>query len=150
MTKAQKAKAKEYFKSYPDATVIHETSDGQIFLQSNYNDAVNHQVTLTKVDASAKLSSYHKKQLDEPTDEELAEEEGKGGKTVELKPENGDSNPPPPPPGEGEKNPDESWKNADIAAWLVERGVTIEGQPNKAALLEKVAEALKPKGDTQE
>ena len=76
MNPFEKARAEEYFKAYPKADVIYVTSDGQVFLQSNHSDAVTHQTHLTRQDPTAKLSTFFKKDLDKPTDEELMENNG--------------------------------------------------------------------------
>lgn len=79
MNQFEKARAQQYFDVYPKADVIYVTSDGQIFMQSNHNDAVTHQNHLTRQDPTAKMSTFYKKDLDKPTDEEL-QAQGKAGK----------------------------------------------------------------------
>ena len=37
---------KQYFKDYPTADKVHQTSDGFLFSDQNYNDALNHAKTL--------------------------------------------------------------------------------------------------------
>jgi hypothetical protein len=49
------ALAAQYFTDYPGERVLHITSDGQVFLNANKGDGVNHQRELNKVDAEAKL-----------------------------------------------------------------------------------------------
>lgn len=75
MNRFEKARAQQYFDAYPDAAVIYVTSDGQVFLTSNHHDAQNHQRHLTAQDPAARMSEFYKKDLDSPTDEELAEQD---------------------------------------------------------------------------
>jgi hypothetical protein len=49
----------QYFGAYPDEQIIHLSSDGQVFLQANYNDGVNHQRSLNP---SIKLLSVSRKE----------------------------------------------------------------------------------------
>lgn len=111
----------KYFEAYPTEHVIHITTDGQVFLQSNYNDAVNHQRQFTAKDGSKKLETISRKNL-----------EAMLKKAKET---------------EDNKAPDDTWKNPDIAAWLKKNGVDAKVNESKAKLLEKVAEVLKPKED---
>jgi len=108
-TEQHKATAKEYFDSNPSENVVHISSDGQVFFQKNYNDAVTHQRRID--DKEALVTVYrHQKSSDEA-----------GAETTE------------------DKGPDESWKKDEIADWLKTAGVTITGKEKKEELLALVA-----------
>jgi hypothetical protein len=47
MTDQQRELAIQYFEAYPEEHVLHISQDGQVFLHSNHNDAINHQRSLT-------------------------------------------------------------------------------------------------------
>ncbi len=75
MTEHQRKTAEQYFEAYPEESVLHITSDGQVFLNSGANDAKNHQATLTAVDSESKLVTIHKKQLGDLDEGSVQEEE---------------------------------------------------------------------------
>lgn len=112
MTDKHKETAKKYFQNNPVEDVLHISTDGQVFFQKNYNDAVNHQ---RRIAASEKLVTIYRKEKtsaqDQPDDNE-------------------------------DETPTEKWKVAEIIEWLNIAGVETTGKETKAILLEKVAEVM--------
>jgi hypothetical protein len=123
-----KEKYGSYFEAYPNEEVIHITSDGTVFLNKNMHDGKNHQLQL---DASQKLVTVYRKQLEEVVKEEENKEDA--------------------------LTPDETWKNADIVEWLnkelatiiqsEEEKIEVKGNETKAVLLEKVIAVMLIKDD---
>lgn len=60
MNAEHKKLAEEYFKAYPKDDVLHISEDGQVFLQKNYNDAVNHQ---RRINPKSKLTTIYRNDL---------------------------------------------------------------------------------------
>lgn len=60
------ATLKSYFESYPGENELLITSDGQVFLRKNANDAHNHQL---RIDDKQQVKTYHR---DEPADEDVS------------------------------------------------------------------------------
>ena len=108
-TEQHKATAKEYFHSNPSENVVYISSDGQVFFQKNYNDALNHQ---RRIDENQKLVSVYRNEKGESAQGEDREDHSM---------------------------PDESWKKDEISDWLKTAGVTITGKEKKEELLALVA-----------
>lgn len=75
MTEREKEIAEQYFAAYPAESVLHVTSDGQVFLNANHSDAVNHQNGLKFFDVTATLVTLSKKELNSPESEQDSEVE---------------------------------------------------------------------------
>lgn len=113
-----RAIAQEYFKNNPTEEVVHITADGQVFFNSNHNDAVNHQRRIAPGEKLVTVRRHEKSLTPEPSPEE----------------NNGDA---------GDKGtPDETWKKDEIAEWLAVAGVELSGKEKKDELLAKVAEVI--------
>lgn len=85
MTNRQKEIAKQYFDAYPAETVLHVTSDGQVFLSANHADAVNHQTHLKFSDVTANFITLSRKEMEMPTEPDPEEEKVKEVKPKEAK-----------------------------------------------------------------
>jgi glutamyl/glutaminyl-tRNA synthetase len=66
-TEKQKETAKQYFESSPSENALYISTDGQVFLQKNYDDGVNHQ---RRIDPGQKLTAVYRKDLEAPKPEE--------------------------------------------------------------------------------
>lgn len=97
MKSEHKKLAEEYFNAYPKEDVLHISDDGQVFLQSNFNDGVNHQ---RRIEPKNKLATIYRKELIEKASD------AESGKS---------------------ETPDESWTNKDIKAWLDAAGAESKG-----------------------
>lgn len=152
MTAEQKDKARGYFEAYPKEAVIHETSDGQVFLQTNHADAVNHQRRLTEANPMVKLTTYFKKDLDK-----LAEQEEEDEHLRKLRPDGASGQE----EDEGEEEedgdlseedqafmatvPNASVNKTELIRWLNLHGEEVDASLNKDALLSLVTKVANAK-----
>lgn len=111
-----KEKAQQYFDAYPNEDVIHMTTDGQVFLNANHQDAAVHQRQFTEKNAEDVLLSISRKSLDEP--------EANDQDQIEV--------------------PDSTWKKDEIIEWLDGKGfLDFTGKETKEALLVLVEQVIK-------
>ena len=118
MTDQLKALAEKYFEAYPAEQVLHFSSDGQVFLQKNHNDAKNHQ---RRIDEKTELTTVWRKELNAP---------------MEIEAPQGDN-----------EVPDETFTKEEIVEWLQAKGIEAEMKEKKEELLNKVVETLKGEED---
>lgn len=111
MSEELKATAEKYFEAYPKEDVLHITSDGQVFLAANHNDAKNHQLRL---DASVPLTTIWRKEIG--LQAAASQEEKESGDDI----------------------PDESFTKDAIINWLGDRNVAADMKESKKELLDKV------------
>lgn len=168
ITDEQRATANEYFEAYPTEEKIHMTTDGQVFLDANHGDAVNHQrrikegenvITIFRKEKSVRIgkkpsADWTEEQIIEWMSVTFAGKVLKGKSKEELlamcdQVEDGEGFEEEDEEHEDE-TPDKKWTNSEIIDWLNERNVETTGSETKAILLQMVAEALKPKVETSE
>lgn len=71
MSDELKATAEKYFEAYPNEDVLFITSDGQVFLNSNSNDARVHQ---GNIDKNQSVTTIYRKDLEEQSEDETGDE----------------------------------------------------------------------------
>lgn len=150
-----------YFDSYPSENELLMTSDGQVFLRKNANDAHNHQL---RIDDKKKVQTYHRdggkseEDVDDnpkiTPDQSWTKEEIVGwltaaGVDADTKEKKDDlmakvaghltSE-------EDNVDPDESWDNEELVDWLQVAGVEAHVDEEKEALLEKVKAVIDAEG----